>query len=339
LKSRNYLIALLGFVCFVTTVHLSAQDIHYTQFYNSPININPALTGIYNGDQRYMGSVRDQWRSVPVPWFTFSGSYDQKIYLDKHEEGFFGVGGIFNYDRQGDSKLNLSGLSLTGSYTRILAPEHLLTGGLLLGIASRGFDTGSLTWDNQWNGQRFDANLGSGENFDAQRVTYFESGAGINYRFQKSTRKHIDIGVGAFHLIEPTTTFYNTDDQKLPRRFSISGVANWKLVDALDLQLHALHQIQGAYDETLFGFLTKIYVSQQKGNEWQLHLGGSYRTSNAWVPAVALSWNQWYASFSYDVDTSEFDQFTNGRGGPEFHLRYVITHVKDLKKYKICPIY
>ena len=37
------------------------QDLHYTQFYNAHVNINPALTGIFNGDTRLSGKFRNQW--------------------------------------------------------------------------------------------------------------------------------------------------------------------------------------------------------------------------------------------------------------------------------------
>ena len=339
-KQKNAFV--LIFVCFSVFMFITktyGQDLHYTQFYNQPLNLKHALTGIYNGDQRFIGSVRDQWRSVPVPWFTFSGSYDQKIYLDNHEDGFLGVGGVLNYDQQGDSRLNLTSISLMGSYTRILHPNHLLSGGLLIGFASRGFDTESLTWDSQWTGQRFDPSLSSNETFDNQRISYFETGLGLNYRFQKTERTYLNAGLGIFHLIEPTTNFYNTDDQTLPRHFSFYGVGNVQLAKALDVQLHAMHQIQDVYNETVLGGLAKLYLSQQRGKELGLHLGVGYRTSGAWAPTVALEYNQWYASFSYDIDVSDFENATASRGGPELHVWYVIKHVKNLDKRKICPIY
>jgi type IX secretion system PorP/SprF family membrane protein len=340
IPTYKHKIALLIYFSVAASVFcLQGQDLHYTQFYNSPLNINPALTGVYNGDQRVIGSLRDQWRSVPVPWFTFSGSYDQKHYLKNHDEGFMGWGAIVNHDRQGDSRLNLTSISGTASYTRILAPEHLLTGGLLLGFASRGFDLESLTWDSQWDGQDFDPSRATGEGFNAERVNYLETGLGINYRFQRSARTHLNVGVGVFHVYEPTTTFYDTDNQKLPRHYSLTAVGNFELADAVDIQLHAMHQIQDVYDETVVGLLGKFYISQQRGNEWRLDLGGSYRTSGAIAPTIAMSWNQWYVGFSYDIDISDFDQYTNGRGGPELHVRYIITHVKDLDKTKVCPIY
>ena len=101
-----------------------AQDLHYSQFYNSPLNTNPALIGIFNGDQRFNLSYRNQWKFVPVTWTTFSLAYDRKYYLedDKH---FFRFWGNLNYDRQGDSKLTLTGINVGASYTRKLTkPPH-----------------------------------------------------------------------------------------------------------------------------------------------------------------------------------------------------------------------
>jgi hypothetical protein len=85
------LIILFLFSAFVDAV--VAQDIHYSQFYNSPLNINPAKTGIFNGDKRINLSHRNQWRSI-VPWTTFTASYDQKFYPKRIEtisflEGYY----------------------------------------------------------------------------------------------------------------------------------------------------------------------------------------------------------------------------------------------------------
>lgn len=326
-------------ILFFCSKQASAQDLHYSQFYNSPLNLNPAKTGIFNGDQRYIGSVRDQWRFVPVPWLTFSASYDMKIY-DKEHKHFFGVGGNFNYDRQGDSRLNLSSINFAGSYTRVLNASNLITGGVLVGFNSRGFNTDQLTWDKQWNGLEFDPNLDNGENFDLQRLYFIETGAGLNYRWQKSSRTKVDVGVGAYHLVEPTTSFYNVDTKKLPRNYTFSAIGSMKLSRGLDLQLQAMHQIQDQYNETLFGGLAKIYVSQRRGKEAELHVGLGYRTAGSLIPTIALQYTSWYVSLSYDYDQTEFNNLLESpRGGPEIHVRYIIKKVKPLRDRKICPIY
>ncbi|HMQ08657.1 MAG TPA: PorP/SprF family type IX secretion system membrane protein [Saprospiraceae bacterium] len=321
------------------TVNLASQDLHYSQFYNSPINVNPASTGIFNGDQRYMVSFRDQWRSVPVPWLTFSGSYDQRIMGKNPEKAFWGLGFLMNYDRQGDSKLDLTNFNISASYTRILNPNHLLTFGLLAGYGTRGFNTNLLTWDRQWDGFVFDPGAPSGEDFDFLRVHFMETAGGINYRWQKSSRTRIDLGASAFHFIQPKPNFSAERDLALPLRFAINGVANLQLTDLLDIQIHALQQFQRTYRETVLGALAKIYISDKRGEETVLHIGAGYRTTEALFPTFALEYKNIYVGISYDVDFSDFNNVTNNRGGPEVHFRYTIKKVKPLGDFKVCPIY
>ncbi len=336
MKQKSPILTLLFLSVFT---FLQGQDLHYSQFYNAPLTINPALTGIFNGDQRISGSLRDQWRSVPVPWFTVTLGYDQKFYSKKKSKSFFGGGIHFNYDRQGDSNLTLSNINLSGSYNMVINDQNVFTIGLLGGYSFRGFDTQNLTWDKQWDGSQFNGSTGSGEDFDFTRVSFFESAAGFNYRYQRNSRTKIDVGVGAFHLIEPQVAFYNTDDIKLPRRFSAYGIGSMKLTDKLDLQLDLMYQFQGPYDELLFGGYVNYYLNEKRGRTTSLQLGAGYRTSKALFPKVAIRFNEIFVAFSYDIDFSEFNQHTSGRGGPEIHVQYIITHVKPLGMFKVCPIF
>jgi len=56
----------------------SAQDFHYSQFYNAPLHLNPALTGIFRGDIRAMGNYKSQWTDVPVDYKTVTLAVDKK---------------------------------------------------------------------------------------------------------------------------------------------------------------------------------------------------------------------------------------------------------------------
>ena len=317
-----------------------AQDLHYSQFYNSPLNINPALTGMFNGDHRFTGSLRDQWRHVGVPWFTFSGAYDQKLHIGVTENSFWSAGANFNYDSQGDSRIQLATLNVSGSYTRILNKSNLLTGGLLLGYSNRGFSESDLTWDKQWDGNTFDPSTSNGEDFDATNLSFLESSIGVNYRWQKTNRTKLDVGLGVFHLLEPSVSFYDGDTEKLPRRYNVMGVGNIQLLDDIDLQMHGLYQRQEQYDQFVIGAIGKFYLNQKRGKETQIHLGLGYRTAGSLIPTFAVDFRGIYASFSYDIDISNFNDIAdNSKGGPEFHVRYIIKHVKQMKKFKVCPIY
>jgi len=319
---------------------ISAQDIHYSQFYNSPQNINPALVGIFNGDVRVMGNLRDQWRWVPVPWFTFGASYDRKIYPKKSNNHFFSVGANLFHDRQGDSKLNLSTLNVSGSYSHILNKNNIITGGLTLGFSTRGFDTQDLTWDKQWTGEVFDPTLPSGENFDGQRIYFLETGLGLNYRLQKDSRTKLDLGAGLYHLIEPSAGFYDNEDQVLPMNINLIAIGSIQALDILDIQVNVMQQMQGEYAETLVGILGNIYAVRTRGHETNVHLGMGYRTSGSYIPTVAIEYGQYYAGISYDIDNTGFNKFEQAKNGAfELHFRYTITNVKPLSQFKVCPIY
>jgi len=97
MKSLKNLLIILFAV--LGTATLTAQDIHFSQFYSSPLNLNPALTGVMNCNVRLSGNYRNQWASVlkANAFSTYSISYDQRIPVGRND--FFGVGGTFWGDK------------------------------------------------------------------------------------------------------------------------------------------------------------------------------------------------------------------------------------------------
>lgn len=334
---------ILVFLLMFASKEVHSQDLHYSQFYNSPLNINPALTGIFNGDMRFAGSLRDQWRSVPVPYLTFSANYDMKYYMPDFDKGFWGFGGIINYDQAGDGNYNLTDLNGLVSYTYQINKSNLITAGGLVGFASEGYNGNNLSWDSQWNGDSYDPASNPGEPVlnARDRFAYFETGLGLNYRWQKSSRTKIDAGIGVFHLLTPNNAFDNDNDNiDLPIRYDLGLTANFKLSNPLDIQIHGNYKLQQIHDELMLGALAKIYINQNRGKELGLHLGSSYRTSGFLMPTIALDYRQFYLGFSYDVNLTPFKTEQNiWQGGPELHFTYIITKVKALSQFKVCPIF
>ena len=332
--------------------YLNGQDIHYSQFYNSPLNVNPAKTGIFNGDKRVNLSYRSQWSSVPVPWTTFSGSFDRKWY-PKHGKNHFWSGGVLlNHDRNGEGTiLKLTNINLTGSWTKIIDEQNLFTIGALIGYATRALDQSSLTWDNQWNGSSFDSSLPSIEpsSINAAGVNFIENGLGLNYRWQRTKRTKLDLGIGVYHFIEPNASLFDptggAKEVKLPRRFSLTGVGSFQLAQKFDIQLDALLQFQGDYNELILGALGKIHINQRRGKETELHIGGGWRSSGDLFPVIAIQHKNFYISANYDINISAFNDIdiTNqDHQRPtsfELHFNYIITDVKPFDKVKVCPIF
>lgn len=168
---------------------LSAQDIHYSNFGFSPLNINPALTGIFAGDYRINGSYRSQWRGVPVSYSTFSGAFDMRLGSREKSllERRWSVGMVINHDRAGYSQLKNNNIGLAASYIAPLSDQDFLSAGGYLGFHQRRFSTGDLTWDDQYVNKRFDPNFVSAdiENFELNN-TYGNVATGLNYQPKRS---------------------------------------------------------------------------------------------------------------------------------------------------------
>ena len=132
-----------------------AQDIHFSQFMSSPMNLNPALTGNFDGSYRFIGNGRRQWSSVTIPYQTLGISADANNFLRLKNVGT----GISLYqDRTGDSHFSTLQFNIAASYRIKLNKDstHFITLGIQSGITSRRIDYSNLTYDNQFNGFVYD---------------------------------------------------------------------------------------------------------------------------------------------------------------------------------------
>ena len=72
---------------------VNAQDPHFSQFFASPLTLNPAFTGKFSGTWRLAANHRDQWPSIPKAYVTTSASLDFPILKSKiPDNDVFGVG-------------------------------------------------------------------------------------------------------------------------------------------------------------------------------------------------------------------------------------------------------
>lgn len=341
--NKRYINILSVVVLLLSGLTLKAQDIHFSQFQNAMMNINPGQTGVFNGDQRFTAIIRDQWRSVPVPYLTVGAAYDQRLTSYKFRERFFGVGGSFFYDRAGDSRKSLVNLNLHGSYSQILNPRNIISGGIGMGVVHRSFDEEDLTWFDQWDGDRHRPDWSSGENFDADNILFLDLSVGINYRYQVTSRTWINIGGGAFHLTTPDQQFHidniHGEDTNLPVRWNGNLTSSFQLTQGIDIMINGLYQAHGTYRKLVGNGIVRLYINNQPGRHYILDLGCGLRHEDSFFPIVGFQYNNWYLSASYDINTSFFDIATDGRGGPEISVRYIYAKPTPPSEFKKCPVY
>jgi len=189
--------------------HTFAQDLHFSQFFNSPLSTNPANTGfIPAADYRLGAHYRDQWTSIPVPYKTMSIFADFQFMRDRFRSGWMGLGGMILQDVAGTGNLRSTKAYASVAYHQILGSTGLLSAGFNLGYAGKQIAADKLTFDNQWNGRFFDGATPSGEIFQNNSIGYFDLQAGLNYAYFPSDRVYLHAGFSMHHLNKPQETFF-----------------------------------------------------------------------------------------------------------------------------------
>ncbi len=86
--------SLFVFLCIaVFQLNSLAQDPGFSQFYASPLTLNPALTGKFDGLYRVAGNYRDQWPAVNKAFITSTASLDMGILRNRLNSGdTWGIG-------------------------------------------------------------------------------------------------------------------------------------------------------------------------------------------------------------------------------------------------------
>ena len=128
---------------FLTIVCFTAQDQHFTQFYASPLTLNPALTGAFSGKYRLAIIYRDQWRNVlDNPYITMGGAIDTRFQIGSHRRrtnNAFGLGVQFFSDRVPSIDFSTNQVNVSGAFHKSLNKNatEFLSLGFQLGIAQR----------------------------------------------------------------------------------------------------------------------------------------------------------------------------------------------------------
>jgi len=334
------------------TALLTAQDIHFSQFLNSPINLNPGQAGVFGGDLRFVGNYRNQWSSVRVPYNTFSGSVESKIYFSKGQYNRYLTGGLLiNYDRQGSLRLTSTQVGIPISLTLPLGNNsgRFLTLGATPTFGQRAFSTNHITADAQWIDCMFNPGAAIQEDqlFQNASLKYFDLNAGANLRIQsQKKRSRLDLGAAMHHINRPNHDFWSAslgDDAgniKLYNKLTLSAAALLQVSGSMDLLGQGLYQKQGGYRELVYGFAGRFHLNRNPYNELALQIGVDYRHrySDAFIPSAQVLWRTWTLGFSYDMNAWTDAKFvTDGRAGPEVSLIYRLYKVRPVG-FKTCPM-
>jgi len=324
-------------VCIFISINAYGQDIHWSQFSDNPIFQNPGNTGHFNGDVRFVGNFRDQWRAVTRPYSTISLSVDGNNPKLKN----LGYGLMFFHDVTGDGSLRTIEVQANASYLLKLSVDstHSIRPGINIGINHRQLDFSQYYFDSQYDGISYNPALSTNEILQTDRKTNFSIGIGSIYQFYKNDRLNFTVGVGAYNLNKPNQGFYN-EVIKRDIRSNIFGKGiyklnyDWDLVPAFNLSF------QGKYREFVIGSSVKYTLVNKLGQYRALYGGLWYRNKDAGFISVGMDYQSWFVGLSYDVNFSKLTPASRARGGFEIAVRYILHRFKPKKiTHRICPDY
>ena len=315
------------------------QDPSFSQFFSSPLNINPALTANINADWRMVMNLRDQWIGPASPYATGTISYDGKIFQKKianvSEENIIGIGGMIMYDHAMSGVLKSTYASLNLSYNIKLAEDiskqRLGLGfGIIYGRKYVNFSR--LNFEEQFTGFGFNTNLPTGETALSNMKGYFSVSAGAVYSFT-SENSNLDVGVAAFHFNKPRQTFLEDPHQFVPIRkvahANFEHVINEKVV----FNSNAIYQAQAETSYFSVGGALGYYLDE--ANPTILSGGLWYWSKNAIVPYVGVAYKNLQFGLTYDVTISKLNQAT--RKPNTWELSVVLKGIKDPSGFIYCP--
>lgn len=337
---KNKKIGILVSFCLIAVIVLPAQDLHFSQFFNSPLTTNPANTGfIPDADYRIGAHYRNQYSSIlSSPYKTMSVYGDAQLFRNRIENGWLGLGGLILSDVAGSGGLRSTKIYGSIAYHQQLGNSSLLSAGFNVGWANKRIDISKLSFPDQFDGKFFDRNLPSSVALNTNSVSYFDMQAGLNYAYFPTEDIYVNAGYSIHHVNGPQETFFSgsVDSSRIPIRHIGFINALLKVNDRVIINPNIYYTNQAKASEFVMG-LNANYNLAGEGGEKQLIAGLYYRAGDAVIPMVGFEISNIRFTFSYDVTTSALNNFNNFQGAHEFNVMKKGFYSESDSRQVMCP--
>ncbi len=328
--------SILAIVALGFSLPIMAQDVHFSQATETPLLINPANTGFFQGYFRANVNYRNQWQSMGKAFQTTNLAVDAGLFKSKRRKSFLGLGLVIYQDAAGAAKLRRSTALANISGLVKVSKKSVLSAGICGGAIGTNADYNKLTFASQFNGNEFDTEeLSNGESVIFRSFTTTDLGAGLAYEFgtKKLDQDHDDeikvrLGAAAYHLNRPKQEFAAGANYRMPVRWVGSMVS---VVDIKDTRFSLtptfIYQRKKTAYEILAGSYLKMRLetgTKVTGEKAQNSIGFGlfYRSKDALIPQFLLELGDYAVGLSYDVNISGYKAASKYMGGFEISLRY-----------------
>ena len=313
-----FIVALFGL-----TNNAHAQGLHFSQYFNAPMLMNPANTALMSSNDFRLGiNYRNQWASVPVPFNTFSGFADFQLLKNQNLTNWMGIGAAMFTDKAGDGQLTLNRYQGFIAYHIQTGNFSMVSAGFSVGYAQRTVDFNRLTFDAQWDGFKFDPSANNAENGTVNQTKFYDVSAGVNYAYYPNDDVYVKLGIGLAHINQPKESFYSFDN-KVQMRPTINLDALFITSSSFTLNPSVYYTRQGSAQELMYGLQIKAFLSEDNlGNPTNVLTGVYHRWSDAVVPMLGFEWAGVKFIASYDITMSDLGPAVRSQGAFELAIMY-----------------
>lgn len=327
------LLLLFVLVCCSVMDTVKAQDMHFTQFFASPLYLNPAMTGI-NVCSRVTLTYRNQWPGVNKAFSSYMLASDHYIHDAK-----LGVGMIMANDQAGSGNYMTTTATPSIAYELRVNQEFGIRFGIQPGVTQKRVNYNKLLFGDQI---ARGGDVASVENNKPSK-TFFDAGTGILFY----TAQYWG-GFALSHINQPNESLIGTTS-RLPVKYSLHGGISHVLnkderealkVKKLSTAFHYRHQKK--FDQFDFGAYYNENVFTigvwYRGINLVKRYKPGYQNNDALSIVLGLQNKRTSFGYSYDVTISKLTMVS--QGAHEVTLSYQLCNAKKRKKVRLtldCP--
>jgi len=309
---------------------MTAQDVHFSQYYNTPMLHNVANTGLMSSsDFRVTGIFRNQWASVPAQFQTMNGSAEFQLMRNSEFTSWLGLGVMAISDKAGDGNLTNNQFGASLAYHLMMSQSSLLSFGMGVVSHNRSIDFAKLSFDTQWDGMTFNKSLPNGELRTYEKSSYINVQAGVNFSFFPNQAVYTKFGVGVGYINQPRVSLLGSNDERIGMRGIATFDGIFEMENGWRINPSAYYTQMQKASEVVFGTTVhKIFNSKIDDMNGSLFTGVYYRLNESIITTVGIEWANTKITVGYDITTSDMYYANRGQGAIELSIVFLGSYGK-----------
>ncbi|MCZ2460570.1 MAG: PorP/SprF family type IX secretion system membrane protein [Chitinophagales bacterium] len=317
----------------------NAQDPNFSQFFASPLTLNPAMTGKFDGVYRVAGNYRNQWPTINNAFTTATASVDFGIMKNRIPDyDQFGVGIMGFSDKAGNGVLLSNAIALSIAYHKSLDEDgyHQIGAGFQGGFMNKRLDLTKVVFEDQLTPLGFTGITSEIFNSNQINVKYFDLNAGVLYNGTTNGYNNFYFGASMYHINRPKESFQG-GQYFLAARTTFQAGGRIPVGPINFFHFSANYSLQANAHNAMLGGAYAMNLTGDEESPTNLYLGSWFRLGDAIIPYVGLEFGEFQFGATYDINVSSLKPASNLRGGVEISLIYIKKPTDPNAKKLNCP--